>query len=56
MPKANFTLIKEPPWNKIFQEGFVLTKRWLNVLKLLLIQLLSSLFKIQQKPRDRVKV
>lgn len=36
--------------------SFFLTKRWMNVLKLPLIQFLSSLFEIQQKPRDRVKV
>ena len=35
--------------------SFFLTKRWMNVLKLPLIQFLSYLFEIQQKPRDRVR-
>ena len=36
--------------------SFFLIKRWIKVLKLPLIQFLSSLFEIQQKARDRVKV
>ena len=69
IPKVTFTLTKEPPWNNEFLQSFsrniqfekcfrivrkIVTKPVRKIVRL--IKFLRSIFKIQQKPRDRAKV